>query len=319
MDEQEQNRTVQNTNRKAQQSADSHDLKQNESETAHPTDTPLADLESQEEYENRVRARKRRRSILGTLRFVAVLALVWVVIYVVTHFFYGFIVVDGESMNDTLIDGQVGIIQKFDQKKALHRGDIVVFYSDELSEYLIKRCVAVGGDTVSMTDGVLCVNGEVVDEDYIKEPMIQDMDIEEITLSPDTFFAMGDNRNNSCDSRDLGPISMESYTGKLILNLGDYGVTKKRAVYGFFVLFALLLFVGFFEDLRDKKKLESIPEAFREFEIEVDRSACTGEMTIGFRNPATRKLELMELVRNEREIREYCRKYAHEYRDVVRR
>lgn len=274
---------------------------------------------SQKEYESQLLKKRRRRTIFGTIRFIALLAVVWVVIYVVTHFFYGFIVVDGDSMNDTMFDGQVGIIQKYNREQALERGDIVVFYSDDLSEYLIKRCVALGGDTLSMSDGVLTVNGEVVDESYIKEPMMENMDFDEITLGDDEIFAMGDNRNNSCDCRDLGPVNLEDFTGKLVINLGNYGITKKRVIYGFFFLFALLLIVGFLEDMRDRKKLETIPEEFRDFEIEIDTSTCTGEMTIGFRNPATRKLELMELVHNNEEIKEYCRKYAHDYRDLLKK
>lgn len=272
---------------------------------------------SSEEYELERKRNRRRKTIWSSLRFVAMLFLIWIAIYVVTHFFYGFIVVDGDSMNDTMFDGQVGIIQKYNKEKALKAGDIVVFYSDELSEYLIKRCVAVGGDTLSMTEGVLTVNGKIVDESYIKEPMLEHMDFEEFTLEDDQIFAMGDNRNNSYDCRELGPADMEQVTGKLVINLGRFGITKKRVIYAFFILFALLLIVGFLEDVRDKKKIETIPEEFRDFEIEIDTSTCTGEMTIGFRNPTTHNLELMELVKNNDEIKEYCKKYAHDYRDLL--
>ncbi len=262
---------------------------------------------------------KLKQSIIGTVKFVLGLAAVWVVLYVVTHYFYGFIVVDGESMKNTLEDGQVGIIQKYDKKGSLNPQDIVVFWSDEMNEYLIKRCVAVGGDTLSMSDGVLTVNGEVIDEDYIREPMTDDMDFEELTLEENQIFAMGDNRNHSWDCRELGPVEMEDVTGIMVVNLGKIGITRTTAVVLFIVLVVLLLIVGLLQDLAASRKIKTIPEEFRDFEVEIDSSTCTGEMTIGFRNPKTHQLELMELVKDNKDIKAYCNKYAQEYRHLLKR
>ena len=222
-------------------------------------------------------------------------------------------------MKNTLEDGQVGIIQKYDKKGSLNPGDIVVFWSDEMNEYLIKRCVAVGGDTLSMSDGVLKVNGEVIDEDYIREPMTEDMDIDKLTLGKNQMFAMGDNRNHSWDCRELGPVDMKDLTGIMVVNLGKIGITRTTAIALFIVVMVVLLIVGFLQDLAASRKIKAIPEEFRNFEVEIDSSTCTGEMTIGFRNPKTHKLELMELVKDNKDIKAYCNKYAQEYRHLLKR
>lgn len=60
-----------------------------------------------------------------------------------------------------------------------------------------------------------------------------------------------------------------------------------------------------------KKNVMPIPEECKDFEIEVDKSTCTGEMTVGFRNPRTGKLLYAELVRSEAEVEAYKMKYGH--------
>lgn len=257
------------------------------------------------------------RFLKEVAKTIVMLFFIWLFIYVVTHYFYGFIVVDGSSMNDTMVDDQVGIIQKFNKETAIQRGDIIVFWSDELNEYLIKRCVAVGGDTISMTEGSLTVNGKNVSEAYIKEPMEWNNEIEEMTLSDDTLFAMGDNRNNSLDCRELGPVYMDDVTGKLVINMGNYGITSKRLIVSAIVIFVIFLIISGIQDVQIKKKLEQIPEEFRNFDLGLDKSTCTGEMTIGFRNPYNQKLELMELVHDDNEIKAYCMKYAQDYKQLL--
>lgn len=59
-----------------------------------------------------------------------------------------------------------------------------------------------------------------------------------------------------------------------------------------------------------KEKIISIPEACRDFAIEVDKSICTGEMTVGFRNPQTGKLMYAELAHSEADVEAYKRKYG---------
>lgn len=199
--------------------------------------------------------KRKRQNLKEIIIFLLILLVMWLAIFYETKYVYGFIVVDGDSMNNTMYNGQVGIIQKF-HKDEVKAGDIVVFYSDELEEYLIKRCVAVGGDTISMDQGVLTVNGKVVKEDYIKEPMVEDDHIDEMTIPENCIYAMGDNRNDSYDCRFLGPVPMKEFTGVLKVNLGKYGITKNRVLITFAILLVLFVAVGFYDDVIRKKKNE---------------------------------------------------------------
>jgi len=94
------------------------------------------------------------------------------------------------------------------------RGDVIVFHSPiNADEDLVKRIVAVENDRVAVHDGKLWVNGVAQTEPYLME---QDFsgDMAEITVPAGHVFVMGDNRNNSGDSRLFGPIPVDSIIGK---------------------------------------------------------------------------------------------------------
>ncbi len=83
------------------------------------------------------------------------------------------------------------------------RFDIIVFVApDEPEKLFIKRIIGVPGDTIEINNGTLIINGEVVEnEEYLKEPMNSDGNYGPITVPEDNYFMLGDNRNNSYDSR----------------------------------------------------------------------------------------------------------------------
>lgn len=82
----------------------------------------------------------------------------------------------------------------------LSRGDVVVFkYPDDPSQTFVKRLIGIGGDVIEIEDGILYRNGEAVKEPYLNEAMLGDFGPYEVP--EDHFFMMGDNRNNSRDSR----------------------------------------------------------------------------------------------------------------------
>jgi signal peptidase I len=93
-------------------------------------------------------------------------------------------------------------------------GQIIVFRSPRVEgEDLIKRAVAVEGDTVAVREGRLWVNGEPQEESYLRDERI-DGAMDEIQVPEDHFWAMGDNRNNSGDSRIFGPVPYENILGR---------------------------------------------------------------------------------------------------------
>ena len=152
-------------------------------------------------------------------------ALVTAVVGVILLFTFGvrLISVNGPSMQDTLYTGDQLLVLNamFCDFRA---GDVVVIndYNAELDDMLVKRIVAVGGQTVDIdfAAGVVYVDGQALDEPYIKEPTYTAEGVSfPLTLAEDEVFVMGDNRNHSTDSRDtrLGPVKEGYLQGRALL------------------------------------------------------------------------------------------------------
>jgi signal peptidase I len=118
------------------------------------------------------------------------------------------------SMRPTLEEGDRVLINRLAYRFGEpSRGDIVVLHSPiNADEDLVKRIVALAGDRVAVSDGRLYVNGVAQEEPYLLE---QDMkgDMPETLVPEGHVFVMGDNRNNSGDSRMFGPVTRESLIG----------------------------------------------------------------------------------------------------------
>jgi signal peptidase I len=101
----------------------------------------------------------------------------------------------------------------------LHRGEIVVFESlTSADETLIKRVIGLPGDTVEIRNGAVYMNGLPLDEPYVYGQLSECIRVcEPITLAPNSYFVMGDNRVVSLDSRSFGPVPAEKIVGKVLL------------------------------------------------------------------------------------------------------
>ena len=124
--------------------------------------------------------------------------------------------IPSESMEPTLqISDRVLVNRLVYHFREPQRGDVIVFHppGSDSPEPFIKRVVAVGGDTVAVHDGKLWVNGEAQTEPYLKDQKILD-DYPEVKIAPGFVWAMGDNRNNSGDSRVFGPVSEKLIVGE---------------------------------------------------------------------------------------------------------
>ena len=147
--------------------------------------------------------------------------------------------VEGASMENTLHNGDNLIVDKLSYRfRDPERFDIIVFpFQYQTNTYYIKRIIGLPGETVQiMEDGSIYINGEKMEESYGRE-VIQPETIgraaEPIVLGEDEYFVMGDNRNNSSDSRTdiVGNIKREDIIGKAWLRiwpLSDFGVLKHQ-------------------------------------------------------------------------------------------
>ena len=119
------------------------------------------------------------------------------------------------SMEPTLVQGDRVLVNRLAYHfRSPKSGDVIVFHPPgrEGSEPFIKRVVAVAGDTVSVHDGRLWVNGVALEEPFVKEYPIVGV-FAEVTVPADSVWAMGDNRNNSGDSRVFGEVPTENIIG----------------------------------------------------------------------------------------------------------
>ncbi len=162
---------------------------------------------------------KRKRSALG---FIVEIVVIVVAAFIIAMLVQAFLVkpftIHQVSMMPTLHEGDRILINRLTYHfREPRRGDIVVFRSPLNSgEDLVKRIVAVGGDKVSIRDGVVYVNGNAVEEPYLLDQHFAGV-LPETVVPRDHVFVMGDNRNQSGDSRLFGPVDEDAILGTAFL------------------------------------------------------------------------------------------------------
>jgi signal peptidase I len=163
------------------------------------------------------KAKRVAREILGY--FIAIVSAVIVAVLIRIFIFEPFIV-PTPSMEPTLMVGDKVIINKLAYKFGdIENGDIIAFHSTiEGEKELVKRAIAVEGDKIVLTsDGEIFVNDERLSEDYVQPGQELSYLNQEFIVGPGEIFVMGDNRNNSFDSRFFGMIPEENVFGEFLI------------------------------------------------------------------------------------------------------
>ena len=157
-----------------------------------------------------------RLSLKALLREIVETVILTVIIYAAVNFATGRFKVEGYSMEPSVHPNQYVLVDKITYRLGHpQRGDVVVFnYPRATERDFIKRIIGLPGETISIANGVVSVNGQPLTEPYIAAPPVAGGIW---TLEPNQYFVMGDNRNNSSDSRSWGPLDRKYLIGKAVV------------------------------------------------------------------------------------------------------
>lgn len=164
--------------------------------------------------------KEKSRGIVGEiLSFLLYVVVVVGITFLIIHYVGQRTYVSGSSMENTLSDGDNLIVDKITYRFSdPKRYDIIVFpYQYEENTYFIKRIIGLPGETVQIVDGIIYIDGEALQESYGREVMKNSgLAADPVTLGEDEYFVLGDNRNDSTDSRDpsVGKIPRDRIIGR---------------------------------------------------------------------------------------------------------
>lgn len=205
-----------------------------EEESEETEDVTVCDLAKG--HPNKEKESKPRR-IDSIFDFIELFVFTLAAVFIITSFFFRYSVVDGDSMQNTLQDEQRLLLTNFfyDPKP----GDVVVIDDRSLKAPIVKRVIAVEGQTVTFKSNGVWVDGQLLDEDYVFIDEIgyeysviphrelldnaEKLDLEvgsgyyTLTVPDNEIFVMGDHRNVSLDSRMTGTYHEDSVLGKVVL------------------------------------------------------------------------------------------------------
>ena len=194
----------------------------------HAESFPASLLEEAPPYDE-----KKPRRIDGRFDFIELLIFTLAAVFVLTSFVFRHSIVDGDSMQNTLQDGEILIISGLFYTP--ERYDIVVLedHSTKLRHPIVKRVIAVGGDEVRITNDKIYVNGEPVRDDFVLidncDGIFKGYTSESFTVPEGQIYVLGDHRDNSSDSRQFGTVSADSVIGKVLFRL--YPFNRFGSVY----------------------------------------------------------------------------------------
>ena len=185
------------------------------------------------DYDRKDRRIKIIKLIFKGLLWIIILAAAVAAAWAITTFCFEKTNMTGKSMEGTLSDGDKILINRMSYDSSdPERFDVIVFEKNgkEHSYYGIRRVIGLPGETVSIKNGEVYINGEKLEEPINVEPMkVAGLASDPIVLDDDEFFVLGDNRNLSEDSRftSMGNVSRDEIIGKAWLRTSSFAIISR--------------------------------------------------------------------------------------------
>ena len=192
-------------------------MEQNE----HPAEEHKRGLLELHESEPDKKGGERAKKIKKEIReWIVSLATALIVVFIIRTFLFTIIRVDGPSMSDTLLNGDRLYVDVLNMRlDGPDRFDVVILHYPNRTENFVKRVIGLPGDTIEVKEGALIVNGVEYGEPYLTRERVTSFSRAAnnftVTLGEDEYFVMGDNRDNSNDSRRIGVIRRSMFVGKV--------------------------------------------------------------------------------------------------------
>ena len=196
----------------------------------------MEDKEFFEDNDSKSAIKEEKKTTMGTvvlsfLDFLKTVVIIVVLAALIRQFIIQPFIVDGQSMEPNFQNNDYLITDKISYR--LHtpeRGEVIIFHPpDNPSVNYLKRVIGLPGDTVKVSGGNVYVNGKKITEPYLKagdttlSPNTGDV---EITLKDKEYFVLGDNRNHSRDSREIGPIPQANIVSRIWIRLYPFNSIK---------------------------------------------------------------------------------------------
>ena len=161
-----------------------------------------------------------RQFLYSIWEVLEVVLIASVTVLVIRYFIVQPFLVSGASMFDTFIDGDYVLVDELSYRfKNLERGDVVVFrYPLNPKLYYIKRVIGISGDRIVVNSGGVFVNDVKITEEYLDEGIYTGGNVD-VVIKDGQFFAMGDNRPHSYDSRSFGVVPLGNTIGVVRVRL----------------------------------------------------------------------------------------------------
>lgn len=211
-------------------------------DSAHAESIAQEALSEEEEYKRALAIRdKRLKTAKSAFDFLELFVFTLAAVLLITTFFVRHSIVEGDSMLGTLKDGQSLLISNFMYDPEV--GDIIVVedYTTQLKKPIVKRIIAVGGQTVKITRHGVYVDGVLLDEPYVytdgvayeysvipadalleNETLVTGYNYYELVVPEGELFVMGDHRNMSMDSRNIGTVREDAILGKVLVRIAPF-------------------------------------------------------------------------------------------------